>query len=60
MLRHNRRNVSGIYAGGLTVVRVYLGDRLVWRLSEASDSCYGSGLWLGDQIWLNDDNWTLN
>lgn len=37
---------------------VYKGSQLVWlTVTEAIKSCYGSGNWLSEKPWLNDDYW---
>lgn len=41
--------------------KVYKGAQLVWvTIYNAIKSCYGSGTWLSDKDWINDDFWKNN
>lgn len=40
---------------------IYQGTQLVWRtIYNAIKSCFGSGTWLGDKLWSQDDSWKYN
>lgn len=40
---------------------VYKGSQLVWRtVYNAIKSCFGSGVWIQDKPWLDNDNWKNN
>ena len=40
---------------------IYQGTKLVWRtIYNAIKSCFGSGTWLGDKLWSQDDSWKYN
>lgn len=41
---------------------IYKGQKLIWRtIYNAIKSCYGSGRWLGDKLWLGtQDTWKNN
>lgn len=41
----------------LVAREVYRGDRLVWG---GVRSCFGSGVWIPDKPWLDNDNWKNN
>ena len=40
---------------------IYKGSRLVWvTVYNAIKSCYGSGTWIQDKPWLDNDFWKNN
>lgn len=40
---------------------IYKGSQLVWlSIYNAIRSCFGSGIWLQDKPWLQDDVWKYN
>lgn len=40
---------------------IYKGSQLVWlSIYNAVRSCFGSGIWLQDKPWLQDDVWKYN
>lgn len=40
---------------------IYKGSQLVWlSIYNAIRSCFGSGIWLPDKPWLQDDTWRNN
>lgn len=49
-----KKDVEGIHVGKKTIVAVYEGLHLVW---EAITSCFGSGWWINDRPWKDDDGW---
>ena len=60
MITRNKKEIVEIIRGVLPVMEVRRGKILVWRAShEESDvnSCFGSGHWINDLPWLNDDAW---
>lgn len=40
--------------GNKPIAYVYFGIKLIW---SAVSSCFGSGMWLNDKPWSNDDVW---
>lgn len=40
---------------------IYKGSKLVWlTIYNAIKSCFGSGTWLEDKLWITDDTWKNN
>lgn len=40
---------------------IYKGSQLVWlTIYNAAKSCFGSGVWLPDKPWLDEDTWKYN
>ena len=40
---------------------IYKGSQLVWvTVYNAIKSCYGSGIWIQDKPWLDNDFWKNN
>lgn len=50
----NGRNISGIYITNKSIKAIYKGGLLVW---EAIRSCFGSGFWVNEKPWINDEGW---
>ena len=54
MIRKGNGQMAAVYYGTRAMAAVYRGARLVWT---AIRSCFGSGVWLGEKNWVNDENW---
>lgn len=54
MIYKNKKSIESIVALGRTVMYVYKGVKLVW---EAIRSCFGSGRWINEKPWLNNERW---
>lgn len=40
---------------------IYKGTQLIWvTIYNAIRSCFGSGIWLQDKLWIGDDSWKSN
>ena len=57
MLQVNKKEVIALYKQGKPVQAVYRGLYLVW---QAVRSCFGSGVWINEKPWLNDEVWKNN
>lgn len=54
MIYKGTRDIIEISRGRQDISYVYYGKYLVWQLAG---SCYGTGHWINDRPWLNNDAW---
>lgn len=54
MIIRNGKEIVEILRGTSPLMEVYHKKYLVW---QAARSCFGSGYWINDRPWLNDDAW---
>lgn len=54
MIFKEGKEISAVYIGQKTIQAVYHGAMLVW---QAVRSCFGSGVWIEDKPWLDDEAW---
>ncbi len=54
MIVHQGRDIIGFMFNGKAILEIRKGTRLVW---QAIMSCFGSGMWLDDRKWVNQDGW---
>lgn len=57
MIFRNGKELTARYIGTKAIVYIYKGAKLIW---SAVSSCFGSGMWLNDKIWDNNDTWKNN
>ena len=61
MISRNKKEIIEIVHGAVPLVEVRRGKILVWEQAahEEGDvrSCFGSGHWINNLPWLNDDAW---
>lgn len=59
MIVRNKKEVIEIIHGAVPLVEVRRGRILVWEKEAPGDvsSCFGSGHWINELPWLNDDAW---
>lgn len=48
------KEVTAVNAYGRAITAIYAGTRLVW---QAIRSCFGSGWWVNEKPWLNEEGW---
>ena len=48
------QRTEGKVLGTKVIQYIYRGSKLVWT---AISSCFGSGVWLNDKVWNNNDSW---
>lgn len=54
MIERRKKELVEIIRGTLPLSEVYHGKFLVWQMAR---SCYGSGYWINERPWLNEDSW---
>lgn len=54
MIIFNGKSISQIYYGSKSIQIVKKGLDTVW---QAIRSCFGSGYWINEKPWLNDEGW---
>ena len=54
MIIKDRKEITERYWGIRPIAYVYRGIQLIW---SAISSCFGSGMWLNNKPWSNDDAW---
>lgn len=57
MIIRDGKEIIAYYYGGIPITEMYFGKYLIW---QAIRSCFGSGYWVPDVPWLNDDIWRNN
>ena len=57
MIREAGHDAISIYWARHVITAVYKGLRLVW---QGVRSCFGSGTWIQNKPWLNDEKWKDN
>lgn len=54
MIYKEGRKVSALYYLGKAVQKVYSMGKVVW---QAVRGCFGSGVWINQEPWGNEDIW---
>ena len=54
MIQLGDREIAQIFLGNGVVAAIDLGAKLVWT---AITSCFGSGWWIDDAPWRDDEAW---
>lgn len=54
MIYKNNKEIIQILKGNKIISAVYKGKQLVW---QAVRSCFGSGKWMNDKSWVNNEGW---
>lgn len=57
MIIRDGKEIIAYYYGKTPLIEMYVGKHLVWELIR---SCFGSGYWIPDSPWINDDVWRNN
>lgn len=56
-LYKGNKEIGLIYYGSKAISAAFQGARMVW---QAVRSCFGSGLWINEKPWINDEGWRNN
>ena len=54
MIIRGQKEIVERYWGAKPLIYMYYGTKLVW---SSVSSCFGSGMWLNDKAWSNNDAW---
>ena len=59
MIHRNKTEITDIFHSASQISEVRRGKVLVWERATHGDvnSCFGSGHWINELPWLNDDAW---
>lgn len=57
MIQTNRKEIVALYKAGKPFQAMYKGMYLIW---EGIRSCFGSGFWVNEKPWINDEAWKNN
>ena len=53
----NKKEIVAKYKTKKPLQIVYKGARIIW---QAIRSCFGSGAWIDEKPWINDEGWKNN
>lgn len=54
MIYKNGKEITSVFKGKQAISAIYKGSKLVW---QAIRSCFGSGGWVKEKPWLNNEGW---
>lgn len=54
MIKLGTKDISAIRLGSNVISAVYKGSILIW---QAIRSCLGSGWWVNEKPWIDDETW---
>lgn len=57
MKKTNKKEIVAQHKEGKTFQAIYKGTHLIW---QGIRSCFGSGAWVNEKPWLNDEAWKNN
>lgn len=57
MIKIDGHNTIDVRHGGRLVDFIYKGVGLVWQRVKAALSCYGTGRWIQNLPWVDNDTW---
>lgn len=54
MAYQNKKELTGIFINKTPIQTVYEFGAVLW---QAVRSCFGSGIWVNEKPWINDEAW---
>ena len=54
MIKINNKDITEVYINSKKISVIYKSGRLIW---QAIRSCFGSGFWVNEKPWLNEEGW---
>lgn len=54
MIYKDGKEIISVFKEKRTISAIYKGSKLVW---QAIRSCFGSGSWIKEKPWLNNEGW---
>lgn len=54
MANKNRTEITGIFTTKVPFQAIYQYGVVLW---QAVRSCFGSGIWVNEKPWINDETW---
>lgn len=57
MIQISKKEIISLYKQGKPIQAMYKGIHLIW---QGIRSCFGSGMWINEKPWLNDEGWKNN
>jgi len=54
MAYQNKKELTGIFINKTPIQTVYQFGVVLW---QAVRSCFGSGIWVNEKPWINDEAW---
>lgn len=57
MIKINNKDITEIYFNNKKISVVYKSGKIIW---QAIRSCFGSGFWVDEKPWLNNEGWKNN
>lgn len=57
MIQISKKEIISLYKQGKPIQAMYKGIYLIW---QGIRSCFGSGMWINEKPWLNDEGWKNN
>jgi hypothetical protein len=57
MIQINKKDIISLYKQGKVIQATYKGGYLLW---QAIRSCFGSGFWVNQKPWIDEEIWKNN